>query len=139
MAIEPEERELIAELARGAVRSAAPQEAALFRATSDAYFKDPEKTLRGKSAREGMLGFGAGEVVQLITPIALALAARRCNSWSQSFARTSENRVQPASRRWLGHSPDAYGQLRPGRLLVLPRLRLLPLPPSQRLRPPLCR
>jgi hypothetical protein len=74
MGIEPEERQLIDELARGAVRSTAPQEAPLFRATSDAYFKDPEKTLRGQGVNEGMLGFGAGEVVQLITPVALALA-----------------------------------------------------------------
>ncbi len=75
MEIEPEEKLLIAELARGAVRSTAPQEVPLFRATSEAYFKNPEKALRGQSASEGMLGFGAGEVVQLITPIALALAA----------------------------------------------------------------
>lgn len=67
-----ENKELINELARDMVMQIAPQELPLFRANSEAYFKDPEKTLKSQSAKDEMLGFGAGDAVILLTPIILA-------------------------------------------------------------------
>ncbi|MEM9163961.1 MAG: hypothetical protein AAGC54_12945 [Cyanobacteria bacterium P01_F01_bin.4] len=67
------------------VNEIAPKEAILFQATSDAYFKDPEATLKDaqKAPGDNPMGFGAGEAVILLTPIilevtktALRLAAR---------------------------------------------------------------
>jgi hypothetical protein len=64
--------ELINDLARDVVTQIAPQELPLFRAHSEAYFKDPQKALQSQSAKDDMLGFGVGEAIVLLTPIALA-------------------------------------------------------------------
>ena len=45
----------------------------LYRANSDAYFKDPEKTLKGQQGKDEMLSFGTGEAVVFLTPILLAV------------------------------------------------------------------
>ena len=65
--------ELVAELAREAVAKTAPQELPLFRATKEAYFRDPEGTLRAQKAKDEMLGFGVETAVTLLAPIALAV------------------------------------------------------------------
>ncbi len=67
-----EDKDLITELARDVVSQIAPQELPLFRANSEAYFKDPEKVLQSQAAKDEMLGFGAGDAVVLLTPIVLA-------------------------------------------------------------------
>jgi hypothetical protein len=73
MPVEQVDDALVAELARAVVRDVAPQEMPLYRANSEAYFKDPEKALRGASSGDQMLGFGAGIDVTLLTPIVLAI------------------------------------------------------------------
>jgi hypothetical protein len=67
-----ENEQLIADIARDLVSQIAPQELPLFRPNSEAYFKDPEKALQSQSAKDDMLGFGAGDAVVLLTPIVLA-------------------------------------------------------------------
>lgn len=67
-----ENKELIHELARDVITQIAPQELPLFRAHSEAYFKDPQNALQSQSAKDELLGFGVGEAVVLLTPIALA-------------------------------------------------------------------
>ena len=64
---------LVAALARASVERAAPEELPLFRATSEAYFKDPSALERPQS-RDDMLGFGVDAAVMLVTPVALAVA-----------------------------------------------------------------
>lgn len=64
---------LVAQFARDAVARAAPEELPLFRATSEAYFNDPE-SLKRKASGDDMLGFGVGEALVLVTPIALSVA-----------------------------------------------------------------
>jgi hypothetical protein len=68
-----EDKQLVANVARDVVSQMAPQELPLFRATSEAYFKDPHKTLQTQSGKDEMLGFGTGEAVSFLTPIALAV------------------------------------------------------------------
>jgi hypothetical protein len=71
---EPVDNEVVDEVARGLVAQTAPQELPLFRATSEAYFADPDQVLAGKEDRDEMLGFGAEAVVTLVTPVALEVA-----------------------------------------------------------------
>lgn len=68
-----EENELIADLARELVRQAAPQEMPLFKATSEAYFKDPRQVLNKARAEEEALAFGASESIAFLTPILLMI------------------------------------------------------------------
>jgi hypothetical protein len=64
---------LVAELARSAVSQAAPEELPLFRATSEAYFENPDALAAQRSGDE-MLGFGVDTALVLITPVALAVS-----------------------------------------------------------------
>ena len=64
---------LVAALARASVERAAPEELPLFRATSEAYFNDPDALTKQRS-RDEMLGFGVDTAVMLVTPVALAVA-----------------------------------------------------------------
>jgi hypothetical protein len=64
---------LVAELARSAVAQAAPEELPLFRATSEAYFENPD-ALRAERSGDDMLGFGVDQALVLLTPVALAVS-----------------------------------------------------------------
>jgi hypothetical protein len=64
---------VVAQLARAAVAQAAPEELPLFRATSEAYFEDPQSLTRERSGDE-MLGFGVEDALVLVTPVALTVA-----------------------------------------------------------------
>ena len=64
---------LVASLARSAVAEAAPEELPLFRATSQAYFDDPE-ALKRQGSGDQMLGFGVEAALVLVTPVALSVA-----------------------------------------------------------------
>lgn len=66
-----EQEQLIAELAREQVERVAPQELPLYRATSKAYFENPEKMVEGEQDR--MLGFGVEIGVAFLTPIVLSV------------------------------------------------------------------
>ena len=65
--------QLVAELARSAVSQTAPEELPLFRATSEAYFQNPEALAAQRSGDE-MLGFGVDAALVLVTPVALAVS-----------------------------------------------------------------
>lgn len=64
---------LVAELARSAVAQAAPEELPLFRATSKAYFENPD-ALERQGTGDEMLGFGVDAALVLVTPVALAVS-----------------------------------------------------------------
>lgn len=66
-----EQEQLIAELAREQVERVAPQELPLYRATSKAYFENPEKMVKGQQDR--MLGFGVEIGVAFLTPVVLSV------------------------------------------------------------------
>ena len=73
MSAQPADDVLVAALARASIERAAPEELPLFRATSQAYFNDPE-ALEKQRSRDEMLGFGVDAAVMLVTPVALAVA-----------------------------------------------------------------
>lgn len=65
--------QLIRDITREVLAQIAPQELPLLRHISEAYFKDPDKTLKGQASKDEMLGFGVPEGVVFITPIVLAV------------------------------------------------------------------
>jgi hypothetical protein len=65
---------LVAALARATVEKAAPEELPLFRATSEAYFENPESLQQRGGGKDEMLGFGVDAAVMLVTPVALQVA-----------------------------------------------------------------
>ena len=68
------QHQLAADVARDLVSQVAPEEMPLFRATSEAYFKDPQQVLKEHMGKDDMLGFGTGEVMSLVTPVAVAVS-----------------------------------------------------------------
>jgi hypothetical protein len=60
-------------LARAAVERTAPEELPLFRATSEAYLRDPA-ALGQRAGKDEMLGFGVEAAAVLVTPVALSVA-----------------------------------------------------------------
>lgn len=67
------ENDIVADVARELVAKTAPQELPLFRATSEAYFKDPQKVLEQQRGKDEMLGFGV-EIAMFVAPVALEVA-----------------------------------------------------------------
>ena len=68
-----DQNQFIADVARDIIMQTAPEELPLFRATSAAYFKNPDKVLKGQTSKDEMLGFGVGDAVALLTPYALVV------------------------------------------------------------------
>jgi hypothetical protein len=68
------EGDFAAQLARRALAEAAPEELPLFRATSQAYFDDPDGTLARRGGRDELLGFGVEGAIVLMAPVALDVA-----------------------------------------------------------------
>ena len=62
---------LVADVARQVVAQIAPDELPLFRATSEAYFRDPRRAARGTSGGDSLLGWGEGLDPAYLTPIVL--------------------------------------------------------------------
>lgn len=73
MAAETGDRELIVDVSRDIVASIAPEESVLFQPLSVAYFERPDSLSR--SSKEDMLGFGLGEAIVPLTPVALAVVS----------------------------------------------------------------
>ncbi len=71
-----DQNQLIADLSRDIVAQTAPQELPLFRTMSAAYFKNPDKVLKGQSGKDEMLGFGEVEVAMALTPIILDIMSK---------------------------------------------------------------
>ena len=67
------DKQLVTELGRDLISRIAPQEIPIFRANSEAYFKDPQKTLSTRSGKDEALGFGIGEAAAFLTPVVLAV------------------------------------------------------------------
>jgi len=67
---------VVADAAREIVARAAPQEMPLFRATSEAYFANPEKALADRKPKDEMLGFGIETAALLLTPVIIDVVRR---------------------------------------------------------------
>jgi hypothetical protein len=104
---------LVAQLARSAVSQTAPEELPLFRATSEAYFKDPE-SLKRKGSGDELLGFGVDSAIVLMTPVALTVARDVLNFLvEQVRAQAREHGKDTIDRladRLLGHGSSSTAQ-----------------------------
>lgn len=69
------DRQLVTDVAREWLAEVAPQERALFRSISEAYFQNPDKVISEQAGKDELLGFGAAEAATLITPILLAMSS----------------------------------------------------------------
>jgi len=69
MADSSDERELIVEVSRDVVAAVAPEQMVLFRPMSTAYFDAPDRL--AQAPKDDLLGFGAGDAVVALTPVAL--------------------------------------------------------------------
>ena len=105
---------LVADLARDTVRQVAPQELPLFRAYCEAYFKDPEKPLKGKQGKDEMLGFGTGAEVALLTPVVLAIAKEVVQFVAGEIAKSAKNEssglIHDAVKKMFGKFRTADGE-----------------------------
>jgi hypothetical protein len=101
------EDELVAALARRAVAEAAPAELPLFRATSTAYFEDPDRALSGSRSSDDTLGFGPEIAAVLVTPVALDVTRRVVGFVLDHVRATAEKEagaaVDDATSRLLRH------------------------------------
>lgn len=87
--------EFIAATARSAVATVAPQELPFFPATCAAYLRDPERALAGRRRRDETLGSGVDTIVELVSPVALAVAAA---VYQQLVDRAGEQMTRGAGR-----------------------------------------
>lgn len=68
-----DQKKLITELSRSVLIKVAPEERRAFNAISEAYFKNPEKTLKGEGGKDELMGWGVAEVAILVSPIVLEI------------------------------------------------------------------
>lgn len=70
-----EDQQLLSDIARELIADIAPQELPLFRATSAAYFADPERVEKERGGNDAMLGFGVDAAIASWTPIVLTVTS----------------------------------------------------------------
>lgn len=105
------DNEIISEAARTVVAVMAPQELPLFRANSEAYFKNPEKALQNRSGKDEMLGFGVGEVIAFLTPVVLAVISDVAAYLYEEVKKAA----QAESAGWINATVGSmFAKLRPG-------------------------
>ncbi len=138
-------------LARAAVERAAPEELPLFRATSEAYLRDPAALERQRAgSKDDMLGFGAEAAMVLVTPVALSVATDVLRFLGEQIRRVArkegEGAVDALVDRVAGRDDDAAApaapaepppleltdeQLEQVRAVALEKAKLLKLPDAK--------
>jgi hypothetical protein len=73
--VSEELRRVAGQVARDTVAMVAPDELVFFEAARAEFFRDPDRVVEGRRQRDEVLGYGMDELVQLVTPAALAIAA----------------------------------------------------------------
>jgi hypothetical protein len=94
MAASDGDRDLIVVVSRDLVATVAPEEVALFRSVSTAYFDAPERLRR--VPKDDMLGFGVGDVVVALTPIVLSVMTEVLAYLRHEVAQTASKDVAGA-------------------------------------------
>ncbi|HMI98670.1 MAG TPA: hypothetical protein VK488_02445 [Gaiellaceae bacterium] len=110
------ENEIVADVARGLVAQTAPQELPLFRAMSEAYFKDPQKVLEQKQGKDEMLGFGV-EIAMFVAPVALEVAKTVVTFLVAELRKSAEKEASGAIQERvheLFHRDTGGGEPQPG-------------------------
>jgi len=133
-------------LARAAVERAAPEELPLFRATSEAYLRDPS-ALEQRGGKDELLGFGVEAAAVLVTPVALSVARDVLVFLGEQIRRVARKEGEAAVDRIVdraaGRDDDAEAQAPDGpaeltdeqleqvRALALEKAKLLKLPDAK--------
>lgn len=136
----------ITTLARAAVERAAPEELPLFRATSEAYLRDPT-ALEQRGGKDDLLGFGVEAAAVLVTPVALSVARDVLVFLGDQIRRVARKEGEVAVDRIVdraaGRDEDAAApapdgpaeltdeQLEQVRALALEKAKLLKLPDAK--------
>ncbi|MGW7047025.1 hypothetical protein ACWGDT_30930 [Streptomyces avermitilis] len=95
---------LVRDIARMVIERAAPQELTIFRPESKAYFKDPQGALEAARKRatakpkDREVGYGAAELVEVLTPIALAMVGAVVEPLVARFAQSATVRTREAAQ-----------------------------------------
>lgn len=87
------DRELIEEVSRAVVAAVAPEEMVLFRPMTTAYFDAPDR-LR-QAPKDDLLGFGAGDAVVALTPVALSVMSAVLTYIRREVAQAPNKEVTP--------------------------------------------
>ena len=100
------QQQVVSDAARKVIADMAPQELALFRPLSQAFFKDPDKTLKGGGGSDKMLGFGGmASIGSLLTPAVLQSTQVALDSFVNGFSRHI-NRELEHIESFLGDAAD---------------------------------
>ena len=105
---------LVAALARATVEKAAPEELPLFRATSEAYFEDPQ-ALERSGGKDEMLGFGVDAAMVLMTPVVLQIAKDVIGFLGEQLRERAREQGEGAIDRVIGKlvNRDGEGEAEP--------------------------
>jgi hypothetical protein len=125
------ENQLIAELSRRVVAEVAPDEQLVFNPVCAAYFKNPEKSLKGEDIKDVPAGLGGGEIVVILTPIILEILKEVLKDVLKDSIKSSVTKNTPTL---LGKLKAFFGQLfgNNSSQSILPQdVQLLPLSQAQ--------
>ena len=79
--ISVDQEHLTADIAHAFIAQVAPQELVVFQGISEAYLRDPDRSIEKPTGKEDLLGFGGGEVVVVITPVVLTILTNVLSSF----------------------------------------------------------
>lgn len=114
--------ELITQATRNLISEIAPQELPIFRSNCEAYFKNPEKALEQKKEKDEVLGFGGGDAVFYLTPVALAILTRVVNF---IFDQATKSIKDESANLIKDHIKFYFKKLRPGEVKENQQVRYL--------------
>jgi hypothetical protein len=92
--------QFIADITYDVIVQMAPDELPLFNAVREAYFKHPEKITKGRGDKEEILGFGIGEVLPLVSPIALAVVSAAVGCIADTIKQSSSEALKRAFKKF---------------------------------------
>jgi hypothetical protein len=96
-----EDQQMIAELSKEMITHVAPEELDIFDDLLQGYFENPQPPDRTVKASDDPLGFGLGEVMNAMTPIAAAVATAALNFLLQAVLKAAQDETVAQVRRRL--------------------------------------
>ncbi len=86
-----EDQQIIAELSKEMIMHVAPEELDIFDDLLQGYFENPQPPDRTAKASDDALGFGLGEVMIAMTPVAAAVATAALNFLLQAVLKAAQD------------------------------------------------
>ncbi|MGH7999436.1 MAG: hypothetical protein ACREPR_08425 [Brasilonema sp.] len=117
--------QLVADLARGTLEQIEPDsdELELFEATSEEFFRNPDRVFEGVQVKDRPLGsgFGIGEII--LTPVLLWLANKLLDlAWSLVVQKPIENKLSERVNRFINRLLSKLGLVKPAETSTFPTL-----------------